>query len=360
MFSKFSSAARRFLGENTSLIHNAEIIRPDIIKILFINMHTIKGAARSLGFRELTNTVHLAEETLGAIQKGERVPDREQLLAELAKVETSLSYYESINTNKLNRALHLPDTVELRIEDLERELVFLEDIERLKDIESMTRSLAQLKHRLAPFVFRQAQDVLNELCESAPKLAKDLGKECPELKIEAKDIFLTHACTDMLRNIFVHILRNALDHGIESAQERTLSGKPPRGLIDISMTRDSAGWLMLGIRDDGRGLALQLIKQIAVIKGFLTDHSQVSPEDIAQFIFEPGFSTSAGVSEISGRGIGMEAVRRLLQQHGAKIRLVLSCESGDEKSFVPFQFHISLPPHMFRILEPLKPLALAS
>jgi signal transduction histidine kinase len=360
MFSKFSSAARRFLNENASLLEKSEVIRPDIIKILFINMHTIKGAARSLGFRELTNTVHHAEETLGAIQKGESTPDRNQLLAELANVEKSLSYYEWINTKKLNRTLLLPNTVELRIDDLEREVLFIEDIERQSNPDSIVQSLSQLKHRLVPYVFRRAQDVLSELCEPAPKLAKDLGKECPELRIVAKDIFLTHACTDTLRNIFVHILRNALDHGIETAAERSLSGKAERGLIEISMSPDAEGWLSLIIRDDGRGLAIQLIKQIAMIKGFLTEHSVASADEVAQFIFESGFSTSAGVNEISGRGVGMDAVRRLLQQHGAKIRLVLNCEQGDEKSFVPFQFHILLPKEMFRILELSKPLALVS
>jgi signal transduction histidine kinase len=360
MFSKFSMAARRFLNENNGLIRNSEDIRPDIIKILFINMHTIKGAARSLGFRELTNTVHMAEETLSAIQKGEKTADRDQLLLELETVESSLSYYEWVNINKLNRKLHLPDTIELRVEDLEREVLFVEDIVRLKDHEAMTHSLIQLKHRLIPFVFRRAQDVLNELCESAPKLAKDLGKASPELRIEAKDIFLTHSCTDMLHHIFVHILRNALDHGIESSAERTLLGKPERGLIEVRMVPDATGLLTLLIRDDGRGLALQLIKQIAVIKGFLAEHSRVSAEEAAQFIFESGFSTSAGVSEISGRGIGMEAVRRLLHQHGAKIRLVLDSELGDEKSFVPFHFHISLPGDMFRIVEMSPTLALVS
>jgi chemotaxis protein histidine kinase CheA len=298
------------------------------------------------------------KKTLSAIQKGSRAADKTQLLAELTQVETSLAYYEWINSKKLNRALHTPDTIELRIEDLEREILFIEDIERLRDLDSMTRSLAQLKQRLLPYVFRNAQNVLNEICESVPKLAKDLGKESPELRIEAKDILLTHACTEMLRHIFVHILRNALDHGIESAVERTQSDKTERGAIDINMTPDSAGWLTLTIRDDGRGLALQLIKQIAVIKGFLPEHSPVQPEDVAQFIFESGFSTSAGVSEISGRGIGMEAVRRHLHQYGSRIRLVLNCEQGDEKSFVPFTFHISLPPDMFRRTGTLKSLAL--
>ncbi|HET9238553.1 MAG TPA: 7TM-DISM domain-containing protein [Oligoflexus sp.] len=358
MFSKFATAARRFLSENAGLLQNNDVIRPDILKMLFINMHTIKGAARSLGFRELTNTVHMAEEALSEIQKGSRIADKAALLAELAQVETSLGTYEWINNKKLNRTLHTPDTIELRVEDLEREIMFIEDIERLKDLDSVTRSLSQMKQRLVPYVFRNAQQVLTEICESVPKLAKDLGKECPELRIEAKDIFLTHACTEMLRHIFVHILRNALDHGIESAAERTLSGKNERGVIDISMVPDSAGWLTLTIRDDGRGLALQLIKQIAVIKGFLPQHSPVQPEDVAQFIFESGFSTSAGVSDISGRGIGMEAVRRLLHQHGSRIRLVLNCEGDDEKSFVPFSFHISLPPDMFRRMGPLKSLAL--
>ncbi len=360
MFCKFSTASQRFLNENTSLIRNAETFRPDIIKILFINMHTIKGAARSLGLRELASAVHRAEETLSSIQKGETVPNKDQLLTELGLVETSLKYYEWINTHKLNRALHLPGTIELRIDDLEREVLFIEEIERQRDVDTMTRSLAQLKHRLVPFVFRSAEDVIRELCESVPKLAKDLGKSSPDVKIEAKEIFLTHTCVEMLRHIFVHILRNALDHGIEDALERKQAGKPERGQITISMVHDAGGSLLMLVHDDGRGLALQLIKQVAMIKGFLAEHTPVSAEEVAQFIFESGFSTSAGVSEISGRGIGMDAVRRLLLQNGAKVRLVLQSDSQDIKSFAPFHFHITLPPGLFRVMGSTPALSLVS
>ncbi|MDQ3231013.1 MAG: ATP-binding protein, partial [Pseudobdellovibrionaceae bacterium] len=317
-FSKFSASAHHFIEENKRLLAGSSENR-EVLKILFINMHTMKGASRSLGLKELTNIVHEAENTLTSLQKGEQSWDREQLFRELEAVASSLAHYDWISTNRLNRSLHTLDSVEMRIEDLEKEVHAIEQLQDNPDPKAMATYLAQMKRRMARYAFRPSLDVFRELCEPAPRLAKDLGKLPPKINIEGSDIVFSHQSVELLRNVFVHILRNALDHGIENASERTTAHKDPAGTLQIKMKIEADRKLSITIRDDGRGLALGMIKQIAIIKGFINSDSTATPEELAQLIFESGFSTSSGVNEISGRGVGMDAVKRWLEKEAATV-----------------------------------------
>lgn len=359
-FSKFSASAHHFIEENKRLL-GVGTETTEVLKILFINMHTMKGAARSLGLKELTNAVHTAENTLTALQKGEHTWNRAQLLEELEAVASSLAQYDWISTHRLNRSLHTLDSIEVRIEDLEKEVQAIEELQENLDQKTMNSYLTQMKRRMARYAFRPAADVFRELCEPAPRLAKDLGKLPPRISIESSDICFTHRSVELLRNVFVHILRNALDHGIENEAERKGSQKNPQGSIAITTRIEPDRKLSLCIRDDGRGLAIGMIREIGIIKGFISSDSKPSPEALAQLIFESGFSTSAGVNEISGRGVGMDAVKRILEKEGASVNIELDRTPhtvGAE--FIPFQLHITLPAGLYRRVESDQNLALVS
>ncbi|HET9238552.1 MAG TPA: 7TM diverse intracellular signaling domain-containing protein [Oligoflexus sp.] len=359
-FSKFSASAHHFLEENKRLL-NASAQSGDVLKILFINMHTVKGAARSLGLKELTNSVHEAENTLTSLQKGEGTWDRERMLRELEAVAQSLAQYDWISTNRLNRSLHTMDSIEVRIEDLEKEVQAIEELQANVDHKTMNSYLTTMKRRMARYAFRPAADVFRELCEPAPRLAKDLGKLAPRIHIEASDICFTHRSVELLRNVFVHILRNALDHGIETESERRMSGKAPQGTIAVSMKVEADRKLSLCIRDDGRGLAIGMIREIGIIKGFISSDQAPGADALAQLIFESGFSTSAGVNEISGRGVGMDAVKRILEKEGAAVNIELDKTNvpvGSE--FIPFYLHITLPVSLYRRVEAEQNLAMVS
>jgi signal transduction histidine kinase len=359
-FSKFSASAHHFIEENKRLI-GTMVQSQDVLKILFINMHTMKGAARSLGFKELTGLVHEAENTLTGLQKGENGWNHEQLLQELEAVASSLAQYDWISTHRLNRSLYSLDSIEVRIEDLEKEVQAIEELQHNQDQKNVASYLSQMKRRMARYAYRPAIELFRELCEPAPKLAKDLGKLPPVIQIEGSDICFTHRSVELLRNVFVHILRNALDHGIETEMERIAGKKSPNGTIAISMQMEPDRSLSVRIRDDGRGLALGMIKQIGIIKGFISPDSNVPPQALAHLIFESGFSTSSGVSEISGRGVGMDAVKRWLEKEGAMVSIVLN-ESKDSASvdFTPFELHIRLPVEFYRRVETEQNLSLAS
>jgi len=154
------------------------------------------------------------------------------------------------------------------------------------------------------------------LFESSARLvrevARSLGKEA-ECMVKGTEIELDRQVIDRLSDPLVHLLRNALDHGIESPTERLTSGKPARGYIEIC-TRQEGKSVVISIRDDGRGLDRKRILTKAIQKGILTkEQATVLPDDkLMDLIFLPGFSTSSLITDVSGRGVGMDVVKKTI------------------------------------------------
>jgi two-component system chemotaxis sensor kinase CheA len=154
-------------------------------------------------------------------------------------------------------------------------------------------------------------------------------------------IVLRSQIADLLKNAFMHLLRNSLDHGIEQPAERQAKGKATAGLISIDMSLGD-GRLWLRLRDDGKGLALAFIRRKAIESGLLAADSVASPDEVAQLIFAPGFSTASAVTEVSGRGVGMDAVKGFIEREGGTIALQFLDDQVDA-DFRPFETVISLP-----------------
>ncbi|MBF0442027.1 MAG: chemotaxis protein CheA, partial [Oligoflexales bacterium] len=146
-----------------------------------------------------------------------------------------------------------------------------------------------------------------------------------------------------LNDILGHILRNSLDHSIEDENERSHNNKNIFGTINIRMRHEKPS-LVLEIDDDGRGLFMEGIREKAVRDG-LIDAGESNPNRIASSIFVPGFSTRRNASEISGRGIGMDAVSEFIRQKGGTMEIVLRNDRGNDR-YVPFSLKISLPESM--------------
>ncbi|HYX38336.1 MAG TPA: ATP-binding protein, partial [Oligoflexus sp.] len=125
-------------------------------------------------------------------------------------------------------------------------------------------------------------------------------------------------------------------------------GKPVYGAMAVSLS-EKKNEVELCYHDDGRGLALQMIKEIALIRGMLDSTANVSQDDLAHFIFLPGFSTSHSVNEISGRGVGMSAIKSYTENAGGTLALkLLSDQTGTDGAYVPFNIIIRLPMHYYR------------
>ena len=155
------------------------------------------------------------------------------------------------------------------------------------------------------------------------RLVRDLAHQLEKrvrLELEGADIEVDKAILDALSDPLVHLVRNALDHGLETPAERTRHGKPEEGVLALSVSYVGTR-LVVEVRDDGRGLNDEQIRASAVRRGLLEAQARVDPEALHALIFKPGLSTASSVSSLSGRGVGMDAVQNAVHDLGGELHL---------------------------------------
>jgi two-component system chemotaxis sensor kinase CheA len=165
---------------------------------------------------------------------------------------------------------------------------------------------------------------LTETFDSFSRLVRDLGEELNkqvQLKTYGSDIELDKQIIDELKDPLIHILRNAVDHGIESGEERRRNGKPVRGTVTVGAEYVGAN-VVIEVRDDGAGLDTAKVYRKAQERGLLSDEEErdgtMSEREILGLIFRPGFSTADTATAVSGRGVGMDVVKRNIERlHGS-------------------------------------------
>src|SRR5690554_1548198 len=191
---------------------------------------------------------------------------------------------------------------------------------------------------------------LGIVLDSASRLVRDMARSLDkqvECRIQGSEIELDRQMIDQLADPMIHLLRNALDHGIETPAIRQQKGKPAQGLLQISARQDG-GWVVLEVRDDGMGLSLSAIRDKALKKGLVCSEqlAEMSQQQISYLIFEPGFSTSNMITEFSGRGVGMDVVKRSIVDD---LQGVISLHSrADEGTCFTLRLPLSLA--MMRVL----------
>jgi chemotaxis protein histidine kinase CheA len=140
------------------------------------------------------------------------------------------------------------------------------------------------------------------------ELSREMGKKV-RLSIEGRENEIDKNTIEALREVFLHTVRNAVDHGIESPEERAAAGKPETGKLEIRCTRES-GSMKIVIADDGRGIDLEKIRARVRERGYAAESAAaLTKEELTNFIFQSGFSTSSALNSVSGRGVGLDAVR---------------------------------------------------
>jgi chemosensory pili system protein ChpA (sensor histidine kinase/response regulator) len=117
-----------------------------------------------------------------------------------------------------------------------------------------------------------------------------------------------------------HMLRNAVDHGLEPTEARLAAGKPAKGRITLDLLREG-GDIIFDIRDDGAGVPLEAVRRKAIKRGLLDPDNSLSDHDVLQFILQPGFSTAEKITQISGRGVGMDVVHEEVRQLGGTMSI---------------------------------------
>ncbi len=148
-------------------------------------------------------------------------------------------------------------------------------------------------------------------------LSDELGKEM-DLHTIGAETELDKTVIERLSDPLIHLLRNSIDHGIELPEVREASGKPRRGSITLT-AEHSGGEVVILIKDDGKGMSKDVIKAKAVEKGLITSDAELSAKEIFNLIFEPGFSTADQITSVSGRGVGMDVVKRAIDSLRGRI-----------------------------------------
>jgi two-component system chemotaxis sensor kinase CheA len=156
-----------------------------------------------------------------------------------------------------------------------------------------------------------------------PRLVRDLSDQTGKrvrLKTRGEATEIDKTVIEKLSDPLVHMIRNAIDHGIEPLEERQALGKPPEGTITLS-AEQVGGRIIIRVRDDGRGIDRERMRQVAVDKNLIAPDADLSEEEIENLIFLPGFSTARTVSNISGRGVGMDVVHQNIQKLGGRVSM---------------------------------------
>ena len=161
-------------------------------------------------------------------------------------------------------------------------------------------------------------------------LARQLGKEV-ELVLEGEGTDLDRSLVEALADPLIHLLRNALDHGVELPGEREQAGKPRKGRVCLSASQRGER-IVIAVRDDGRGMDPQILRRKAVEKGVIdaAQAARLSEAECYELIFRPGFSTAAAVSDISGRGVGMDVVKTRVAELGGTLQVRSQLGHGSE------------------------------
>ena len=192
----------------------------------------------------------------------------------------------------------------------------LAHIEELALIETLVRDIQE--HAMA---FR-AQPI-SSVFGRVPRLLRELGASTGKhvkLEVAGETTELDKTVIERLSEPMTHLIRNAVDHGIEPPEERRAAGKDPEGTLTLS-AEQKAGRIVIRISDDGRGIDRERVLAKAIANGLVAPDAQLSDDDINQLIFAPGFSTAAQVSNISGRGVGMDVVKQNVKELGGRITI---------------------------------------
>ncbi len=295
--------------------------------VVYRSLHTLKGLAMIYGFKRIANQAHEAESDVKRLlHQLHKEEAQQELKTSIEKISDSLAIYRETLDQLYG---HSHDTVSVRRDDLE-------------NVEFMLMN-GRTDHALRKLLFMHEHNVARALADeidSARSLARRLGKEEPEVKFENDDYILDNHLVGVLKKSFVHMLRNSIDHGLESAEERLAKGKAAAGTLRFAITQQKDR-LKIRFCDDGQGLNIRMLRRKAEDLGYGTD---LTEEALAQMIFLSGLSTAKAVTQISGRGVGMEAVQKFIEAEGGRVTIELDkAFSNQGRSHVPFAFVIDLP-----------------
>jgi two-component system chemotaxis sensor kinase CheA len=198
--------------------------------------------------------------------------------------------------------------------------------ELASEVAGVRRRLIELEERLINLRMIPVAQMLERAARAGRIAARLTGKEV-DFETSGGDVRLDKSLADAMADPLLHILRNAVDHGIEVASERSAAGKSPRGRVRLEASAEGSR-IVLKVADDGRGIDPGRVTRAAAAQGIIEDGHPLTKEQAMRLIFRPGFSTASAVSSVSGRGVGLDVVERAIELVGGELRVASEPGAG--------------------------------
>lgn len=339
------------------------------IDVLFRSAHTLKGMAATMQYDQVRDICKTIEEVFDKFRKGEEsitpelgsvlflgVDHLRNLIADETKkidLDEFVKYVknpsefkaeDSDSESAQTEQVRSP-TVRVKMEDLDAlvnlvgEMMIakmqLDRIAQSRNLDdgqevlmNLGRLITDVQYQTMKIRLVSIDQVFNRFSRMVRDLSASLGKKV-KLEMEGSNIELDRTVLDAITEPLLHMLRNAIDHGLESAQERESAGKPSTGTIQLKASR-VGDRVEIQVIDDGRGFDIEAIKRKAVEKGLRTpeDLENMSNEEIIGLVGTPGLSTAKEITDISGRGVGMDVVMTQVKNVGGHVRILTEKGKG--------------------------------
>ena len=206
----------------------------------------------------------------------------------------------------------------------------LDDRELHDRLDQLHKITEQLRDRILSIRMFPVKNVFSKLTRQVRDLSRKSGKQI-KLNVEGEDTLVDKTIIDSIYAPLMHIVRNAIDHGVEPEEDRIVAGKPTAGNVLLA-ARHLGDAILIEVRDDGRGLVREKLLKKAIERGLTSERENLSDQQVFMFIFNAGFSTAAKVTDISGRGVGMDVVKREVDNLRGKISI--ESEPGKGTAFL--------------------------
>lgn len=359
-----NDAREGFQSLNDSLLAiEKDYSRTDLLDEIFRVVHTLKSSSTMIEFFDIAVVAHTSEDFLDRMRKGE-VPvtgETINLLFALADVldkmvaasadRTGKREYVMVSEAKGKKAYTIEKTKTVRVDinildsmfNMVGELIItrnridniVSDAER-KDLRAaltdMNRIINVLQENVSTARLVPADEIFQKFPRMVRDMAKEQGKEI-ELVVEGREIELDKSLIDALTEPLVHMLRNAVDHGIETPEARKGLNKKPAGKVRLSAQR-TENHILIDVEDDGAGIDIEKMRGIAAKKGFVKpeDAPQMKERDVLNLLFRPGFSSIENATGVSGRGVGLDVVLTSAKKMGGMVEIASEKDKGTKFS----------------------------
>ncbi|MGD0466185.1 MAG: chemotaxis protein CheA [Gammaproteobacteria bacterium] len=229
-----------------------------------------------------------------------------------------LSNFIKIDPGKLDEIINLIGEIVI-IQSYINNLIKEQEVDYMK-LSVNSEKLSELIEKLKDLSLQLRMLPIKEIFSKFNRIVRDVAtQKNKQIKLQmlGEDTELDRIIMEKINDPLLHLIRNACDHGIDSPEERVAVGKPVCGLVTLQACQEN-GEVVINTSDDGRGIDLDRVKQKAVSLGMVAKDTELSEQEILSYIFEPGFSTAEQITDISGRGVGMDVVKKEIEKlHGS-------------------------------------------